>query len=198
MENAKIGPNSIIQTVEALKETYGLSEAQAVLQRGGLSDLIDQLPSEMIPERDFLHLVSVLLAEIGEDATAAILQQSGQRTAQYLLTHRIPGVFQRLVSLLPRTFGLKLFLWAISKNAWTFVGSGMFRFRVGTDTAIAIFNQPTAQHQVPPQVCSFYRGTFAHLFQTLIGPQLDVIPTTDTDLSDGQEHTSVRCAYRVQ
>lgn len=190
IENAKIGPNSIIQTVEALKETCGLPRTHEILHRGGQAQWIDYPPSEMVSEQEFFDLIQVVIEQLGTDQARTILRQSGQRTAHYLLAHRIPGPFQRLVRILPRGIGLTALLLAIRKSAWTFVGSGQFRFVGGHQPRIIISNRQPDQH-VHPELCSFYAGTFETLFQVLIDASTAV---TEVDCrGDGE----TRCAYAI-
>lgn len=98
-EPAKIGPNSIIQTVAALESKYGKAEAEAILTRAGHKHLIGNLPSEMTEESKFHALVQALDKELGEKVMIHILNDSGQRTAAYLLRVRIPGFFRNCSSL---------------------------------------------------------------------------------------------------
>lgn len=174
---ARIGPNAIIQTVAALRDHYGIAPANALLAQSGQSHLIEQLPTEMVPESEFHVLVQALASQIGAEQVVRILDDAGQRTADYLLTHRIPRFFQRLVRVLPRRIGLWLLLKAISQHAWTFVGSGQFRF--------AVTHHPTLQLKVTypsvSPVASFYGGTFTHLIHTLIDQRATVQTSTSQD-----------------
>jgi TalC/MipB family fructose-6-phosphate aldolase len=99
-----------------------------LLKKRGPGYLINDLPSEMVEESKFHSLVTALQKEIGETSTAGILKESGERTAKYLLKVRIPGPFQTIVKLLPASLAFKVLLFAISKNAWTFAGSGEFSY----------------------------------------------------------------------
>ncbi len=189
MEHAKIGPNSIIRTVEALQESYGSPQAQAMLQQGGLPDLADNLPSSMVAEEEFLRLIAVLLSQVGSEQTKRLLRRSGQLTAFYLLQHRIPHAFQKLLKVLPPGVALTLLLVAISKSAWTFVGSGAFSFTGGAKAVIVIANR-TPNPMIPTEICSFYAGTFEQIFQVLIDPQTTVQKAE-------QAPRDIRCAYHI-
>lgn len=199
MGNAKVGPNTIIQTVEALKEFYGENRAREMLQEGQHSHLIHTMPAEMVEEQEFLTLVQMLQDHVGSEETRKLLKRSGQLTARYLLKHRIPGPFQRLVKVLPREWGLTLLLMAISGNAWTFVGSGTFSFMGGKEARIIIANRSPEQ-AVQPEVCSFYAGTFEALFQTLIHAQCLVqeMVIRGGDVAPNVSHgDDIRCAYKI-
>lgn len=189
MEQAKLGPNSIIRTVEALQETYSLPQAHAILQQGGLPDLVDNLPTSMVAEDEFIRLVNVLLSQLGSEQTKRILRRSGQLTAFYLLQHRIPPFFQKFLKVLPPSVALTLLLIAISKSAWTFVGSGAFSFSGGPQAVIVIANR-TPNPPIPAEVCSFYAGTFEQIFRVLIDPQTTVVKTE-------QNYSDIRCAYHI-
>jgi len=190
MEQAKIGPNSIIQTVQALKETYGIPQTNEILQRGGHSQLIERLPSEMVQEQEFLRLIQALIGQLGAEPTMTILRRSGQLTAFYLLKHRIPHPFQKLLNVLPLAPGFTLLLFAIKKSAWTFVGSGLFSFVGGREPKIIIANRHAEQH-IPAEICSFYAGTFEQIFQSLLDEH------TQVQAIAGQPGSDVRCAYAV-
>jgi divinyl protochlorophyllide a 8-vinyl-reductase len=187
---ARIGPNAIIQTVHVLRDQYGTSEADALLERGGQAHLLHELPTTMVDEDEFHTLARALLEQIGPEQTAQVLYESGQRTADYLLAHRIPRPFQRLVKmpLLPRRVGLYLLLWAISKHAWTFVGSGAFRFAVTNRPTIRV----TVTHPSVMPVARFYGGTFAHLVYMLIDRQAIVQIDTSQPPSGG-----IECVYTL-
>jgi divinyl protochlorophyllide a 8-vinyl-reductase len=186
--SARIGPNAIIQPVATLRDRYGKAEADAILERGGQAHLCTQLPEHMVEEGEFHTLARALLAELGPEPTHSLLYEAGERTARYLLQHRIPRPFQALVVRMPRMLGLRLLMWAIGKHAWTFVGSGQFRFVVQQQ-------QPTIHLNVSypsvPAVASFYGGTFAQLIQVLIDPQA----TVQTSASDAAG--TLDCRYKL-
>lgn len=184
---ARIGPNSIIQTFNALQDRYDESKAKEIFKQAGHEKYIGNLPSAMVPEAEFHALVKTLVAAIGEKASAEILMDSGERTAAYLLRVRIPGIFQSLVKLLPAKMGMKLFLWAISKNAWTFAGSGEFSYAVNEKPKI----QVNVTYPSLPTVASFYGGTFTHLLRTLINPNTSI--RTEAKQRPG----SIDCTYWV-
>lgn len=194
MKEAKIGPNAMIQTVEALKETYDSPKTTEILHAGGHAHLIDQLPSSMVSETMFIDLIQALVGQIGAEQTRQVLHRSGQRTGDYVLQYRIPRLFQRLLTsnILPRPARQYLLLAAISKSAWTFVGSGTFRFVGGKEPAIIISNQvPDPDPPLPPEICSFYQGTFEKLLQVLVDARATVRQRPS------EPGSTVRCAYSI-
>lgn len=195
---ARIGPNAIIQTIDVLRAWYGQTETQGVLQRSdnpALLALLDELPAEMVDEQTFHALVHHLVAQVGDDQTARILERSGQQTADYLLAHRIPRPFQALVKPLPPRPGMWLLLTAIKQHAWTFVGSGQFTatcLRRDQPPTLALRLIPTAA----PVVAHFFGGTFTRLLQVLIAPHTSV--TVETLHEHNQNPDSLYCRYVVQ
>jgi divinyl protochlorophyllide a 8-vinyl-reductase len=190
MEHARIGPNSIIRTVEALTDLFGVPYTHNLLCAGGYPDLMDNLPTTMIPEEEFLALITMLVEQIGSEQTAHILRRAGELTAGYLLANRIPKPFQTLLTYVSPTIGLNLLLVAIKKSAWTFAGSGKFSFVGSTPATIIIANQH-ATAIIPHEICSFYNGTFETIFQTLIDTQ------THVEKLVGPGSGEFRCVYRV-
>jgi divinyl protochlorophyllide a 8-vinyl-reductase len=174
----KIGPNAIIQTVQAMKEIIGVHRAEELLVRAGRDDLLIRLPDEMIDEAEFQMLAHALFEQLGESQALRILRRSGQLTARYLLRHRIPQPAQRMLRLAPQPIALWLLLSAINKHAWTFVGSGEFRYTLGRSPMITITRCiACAGIRSETPICSFYTGCFEHLFRTLIDPRAQVFET---------------------
>jgi len=141
----------------------------------------------MTDESIFHSLVTTLDAEIGAGKTASILEESGQRTAEYLLRVRIPGLFQKILKLLPAGPAFSLLFFAISKNAWTFAGSGEFTYTTGKNPVITV----KVIHPSRPSVGSFFLGTFTHLIHELVNTQATITPTIQPAAS------SLICTYRV-
>lgn len=160
----KIGPNALIQTVRVMRRMLGEEETAEILGACTLTHLLQREPETMVDEADFFDLADTLAAHVGDETTQTILTESGRLTAAYLLEHRIPKPFQRLLLLLPRRAAMKLLMTAIRKHAWTFVGSGTFTYELGRRPRLTI----ACSRDVTRAVCGFYGGTFEHLFQTLV------------------------------
>jgi divinyl protochlorophyllide a 8-vinyl-reductase len=167
--NAQIGPNALIQTVTALRAIYDDDQTAAILARSGQLSLMDEHPADMVPECEFDRLVQAMADALGEDCARRVLHRSGALTADYLLAHRIPGLFQRLLRFLSHPWGsqglaMRLLLLAVSKNAWTFVGSGAFSYGFGDRAVIRVVS---SIHPVGA-ASGFYGGTFERLVHSLI------------------------------
>jgi divinyl protochlorophyllide a 8-vinyl-reductase len=168
----RIGPNAIIQTAAVLRDRMGVARATAVLQeatgRGWL-----EMPTQMVEESEVRALLHSCLAHFGHRATQAVLRESGHRTADYLLAHRIPRPVQWLLRLLPARQGFRLLSQAMARHAWTFAGSGRFRATLhGADShapELAIDDCPLCRGlSLPSPVCDFYAGTFERLLSVLV------------------------------
>jgi divinyl protochlorophyllide a 8-vinyl-reductase len=171
-----IGPNALIQTAAALYELEGES-ASAVLQAAGEPLVREHPPEDMVDERRFSALVTTLVRQLGEARAERVLTRSGSHTADYLIANRIPQPFQWLVRRLPRDLGLRLLLGAIASHAWTFAGSGHFRYELhgDGDVSLEIEDCPACRGLVTQQpVCGFYAGTFERLFRRLVDDRLRV------------------------
>jgi divinyl protochlorophyllide a 8-vinyl-reductase len=188
LSESKIGPNSIIQTAESLREHCGIEVKTKVLQDAGLDQYNTELPSDMTTETHFHWFVKSLLSDQGKEMAAEILQDSGERTAVYLLKNRIPGFFQTIVKPLPNKLGLKMLLFAISKNAWTFAGSGEFSYNIGEASYIKVI----VTHPSEPVVSNFYFGTFKRLLGELISANIRL------ELETLEAGECIECTYHIQ
>ncbi|RRR75448.1 MAG: bacteriochlorophyll 4-vinyl reductase [Candidatus Viridilinea halotolerans] len=173
---ARIGPNSLIQTVGALEEQHGTQEAHRLLELMGHGELATQLPTTMVDEQEFIGLISALRGELGIAGAGKVLARAGERTAEYLLANRIPAPARFILPLMPRRLALPIFLKAIAGHAWTFAGSGRFSFMVERHGAtLRLADCPEARGisaDVP--VCSFYTACFQALLRPLIDRKLTV------------------------
>jgi divinyl protochlorophyllide a 8-vinyl-reductase len=58
---------------------------------------------------------------------------------------------------------------AITRNAWTFAGSGQFRARAGRPVVLTIRGNPLCKDlRTDEPSCDFYAGTFERLFEVLV------------------------------
>lgn len=179
---ARIGPNSIIQTVGALEEEHGPQEARALLRRMGYSDLADRLPSSMIDEQEFISLIGAMRAEMGLEAAQRVLARSGERTADYVRQNRIPAPARLLLRLLPRRLALGVLLKAIVGHAWTFAGAGRFSYSLSRRGAVLHLGScPECRGLASAEpICSYYTGCFQSLLRTLVDRRLAVRETACT------------------
>jgi divinyl protochlorophyllide a 8-vinyl-reductase len=93
----------------------------------------------------------------------------------YILAHRIPRPAQRLIRALPAPLGARLLVNAITKHAWTFVGSGIFRVLGHRPPTFEIIDNPLVaeDHASTPQ-CHWHAAVFERLFSSLVWPDVTV------------------------
>ncbi|MFN3385789.1 MAG: bacteriochlorophyll 4-vinyl reductase [Candidatus Thermochlorobacter sp.] len=185
---AKMGPNGIIQTFNAIASQFGENAAQQALLTAGLQKYIAERPHEMVDEREFHRLVHSVCEHFDEDARNAILLNAGERTAHYLLQARIPKLFQLLLKGLPTRWAAKLLLWSIAKHAWTFAGSGEFSYQVHSGIEATILVRESTHYEV----ALFFGGALQTLFQTLFKDP------TDFNIQVVPSNQALLCRYSAQ
>ncbi len=165
----RIGPNAITQVAEALERRAGHPLTSALFARAGLAAHLERPPTTMVDESDACRLHGLLRSELGDRAGAAVAREAGSATADYLLAHRIPTLFQRLLTRMPAALASRLLLVAISRHAWTFAGSGRFDARSGTPVLLTIRGNALCRGQQSDHpVCDYYAATFERLFRVLV------------------------------
>jgi divinyl protochlorophyllide a 8-vinyl-reductase len=174
MPAARIGPNSIIQTVAVLREVFTPDELRALLT-GETAGYLSHLPHEMIPEVQFHELVDLLTAQLGVERAGEILYRSGELTADYVRANRIPAPIRTVLALLPAPISLRVFLPAISKHAWTFAGSGAFHFSIGRTPLVSIgksVNRDTSK--IAAVLCRYYCGAFTQMLRRVVSSRINL------------------------
>lgn len=163
----KVGPNAIIQLADVLADRLGLEERAASLRAAGLAHYLASDPERMTDEREAAALHKVVQARQPHDWDE-LSWEAGERTAEYLLEHRIPAAAQWLLKRLPPAWAARMLLRAIRAHAWTFAGSGDFSARIeGSVVFVAIAANPIAMPG-----CPWHRGVFTRLFTELVSPKV--------------------------
>ncbi len=176
---AQIGPNAIVRTLEAMRERAGDATADAVMRRAGLERYAREAPAEMVPEAEVIALYRAMRADLGRAEADANARLAGEKTADYLLAHRIPRAAQTVLRLLPPRVAAPVLLAAIGKHTWTFAGSGVVRARAGRPASIAIEACPMCRETVDDApVCTYYAATFERLFRTLVSGRARAVEVT--------------------
>ena len=167
--NGHIGPNAIVQTVIALRESLGAERTARMLVAHGQRRWVAQLPTEPVPEPAFVALVRAVVDELGPEGAEAILRRSGRRTADYVLENRLPRPVQALLRAVRGRLGARLLLWAISKNAATFGESGTFSYRMAPEMRVTVANPVLfAEARTQAAMCAYQRAALERLFRALI------------------------------
>jgi divinyl protochlorophyllide a 8-vinyl-reductase len=189
----RIGPNSIIQTVTALRERLGPVGGDSALRSWGHGSLTLALPEAMVPEADFNALVHSVFEGLGPVAGQEVLERAGTLTAEYLLANRIPRPAQFLLPWLPARISFWILSKAIGAHAWTFAGSGVFGVEFGAQAAYRVTGCPMCRGlTTTTATCSFYRATFERLLRQLIHPNT-VVEEVECEAAGGRW-----CRYTVR
>jgi divinyl protochlorophyllide a 8-vinyl-reductase len=163
-QGALIGPNAVLQAVAVMEERLGRAETRAVL----VDAQMHALPSgeEMIPEVQALRLHR-WLALHDPMGCFVIAEESGHRTADYIIANRIPGPAAWLLRHLPAMLAAPLLMAAIRKHAWTFIGAGVFAaqgaWRFTIDRSDAGDTVP-----LPDSLFVWYAAVFTRLYRQLV------------------------------
>lgn len=169
MSPGRIGPNAIIQLGLALPGLVGADATRALFAHAGLAHYLGAPPERMVDEQEVRRLHGLLREHFGAAQAGAAAREAGRRTGDYLLAHRIPKPVQALLKQLPAGWAARVLLAAISRNAWTFVGSGRFEARAGRPVQLAIRGNPLCVGlQADAPACDFYAATFERLFRVLV------------------------------
>jgi divinyl protochlorophyllide a 8-vinyl-reductase len=171
----RIGPNAITRVAEVLTLRDGAAGAARLFERAGLLHHLMSPPERMVDERDVLQLHRALRETLGVSAAADVARAAGQRTAAYLLAHRIPKPLQAVLRRTPAPLAARVLLAAITRNAWPFVGSGRFTVQPGRPWILRITGNPLCRGLVADvPACDFYAATFQSLFAALVHPRSQV------------------------
>lgn len=165
---ARIGPNAIIQTGQALSALHGPGAARLIFEAAGLGRYIGVLPTTMIDEREPVVLFAAIQATLPPAEADRVLAEAGHRTGHYILENRIPPIARQILPKLPTGLSSRLLVSAIARHAWTFAGSGRFEGRVAgwikPRVRLEIVGNPLATPG-----CPWHGATFKRLFDRLCG-----------------------------
>ena len=171
-ETAVIGPNAVVQLADAMREALGADRAEYIFRQSGSSRMFFEPPTEMVDERVAAVLYQTLFAALPDEVASGIAAHAGARTADYVLKNRIPFVARTILRLLPATLAAPALSRAIEKHAWTFAGSGAFRYIPGAPLLFRIADNPLAMPG-----CVWHRAVFERLFRRLVSRRTHVRQT---------------------
>lgn len=170
---ARIGPNSLIQTAAALSDRVGHDVARSIFESLGLGLDFGRTEPGMVPEEKPQRLFRCVCDTCGPVLGHQVLADAGDRTALYLLQHRIPPLAQALLGLLPATLSARLLVRAIARHAWTFAGSGIFSAHV--DGWInPVIRLEIRSNPLATDGCPWHQAVFARLFATILRHAMEI------------------------
>ncbi len=154
-----------------MRARYPEDEVAGLLRDSNLDAYLQEMPREMVPEREVSALYEVMRARLDPADVREVARDAGRRTAGYVLTYRIPSFAQGVLPALPRPLGRRTLMLAIRANAWTFAGSARMRMRFRAPASISLVGCPICRNaRVAQPACEYFAATFEKLFRTLVDP----------------------------
>jgi divinyl protochlorophyllide a 8-vinyl-reductase len=97
-----------------------------------------------------------------------------------------------VLGILPAPLSLRLFLPVISKHAWTFAGSGAFRFSIGWSPWLSI-GRPAGHDTsgIAAALCRYYCGAFTQMLRQVVNRRIELRETAC------QASGSTACVYQI-
>jgi divinyl protochlorophyllide a 8-vinyl-reductase len=150
-----------MRTLQAVEERYGPEAATELHRRAGLPA---HRWDALIPEAWFIDVIRELRTWLPEDEAEAMLRRAGALTGDYVRENRIPVLFRGLLRALPSRWALPLLLRAFRRHAWTFAGSGRFRYEGVAPPVLVLEGPPTCRAPGgPTRSGSYYEAAFETL-----------------------------------
>ncbi|SOB90803.1 divinyl protochlorophyllide a 8-vinyl-reductase [Rhodobacter sp. JA431] len=181
-DEPRIGPNAILQTIAVLDRHLGRSERDRIMKLAGVP--VPPADSGMLPESQCHAVHQALRVDQGE-ASEGLLWLSGLATGDYILANRIPGFAQKIIKFLPASLGAKVLAKAITKHAWTFVGSGQFQVEGCKPLTFRIDGNPLRAESAEHPACHWHAAVFQRLFSTLVWPDCKVEEISCASMGSG-------------
>jgi divinyl protochlorophyllide a 8-vinyl-reductase len=189
---ARIGPNAVIRMAEALKAQVGQETMERIFRDAGLAKYLGALPEEMVNEYEVTALHRALRSQLSAERARAASVEAGFLTGDYLLANRIPRPAQAVLKLLPAKLASNVLLKAISRNSWTFAGSGEFSANDSYPVTVAVAGCPICRDTVADEpVCDYYAATFQRLYSVLVNRRAKVVETSC------QAKGAVACVFEI-
>ncbi len=170
IELHRIGPNAITRLASAIQSQCGSDILRGVFADADLCAYLGSPPTDMVDEREVCRLHHALRGRVDYQSYRSIARFAGCLTGDYLIANRIPALAVRALPRLPKAVASRILTRAISRNAWTFVGSGHFSsLREHGHPVLVIEHSPLARDcNLPGPACDYYTGTFERLYQRLL------------------------------
>lgn len=168
----QIGPNAVVQLANAMRAESGAKAAERLFRRAGHADLLSNPPTAMMDE----CIPAKLFAQLWQDEpgqAAAIAAEAGRRTADYVISNRIPQTAKLAMGLMPRRLAAYMLLSAICRNAWTFAGSGACAVSMSPQPLISITDNPLRMPE-----CVWHTAVLKQMFRRLVSVCADVQHST--------------------
>jgi divinyl protochlorophyllide a 8-vinyl-reductase len=183
---AVIGPNAVIQLLQAMKAAGRDDFAVRVFTNAGVRAWLNDPPSVMVDERRVARLHQAVRALMPPGESAPLLAEAGRLTADYLLANRIPRAARTVLSCLPPRLAAGLLVPAIRAHAWTFAGTGQFAASAGSPVIFIMTGNPLcAGERTAAPACVWQAAVFERLFQRLVSADSRAVETDCEACGDG-------------
>jgi divinyl protochlorophyllide a 8-vinyl-reductase len=163
----RVGPNAILQSIEALRALAGQDTVERIFAGAGLHRLLEFPPQDMVPASQAARLHAAIARELPPDLAFEIARESGRRTGEYILAHRIPRPAQWWLRALPARLSGRLLIKAICHHSWTFAGNAVVSFDPADPMELSIHDNPIAVAG-----CAWHRSVFQTLFHRLVSQDI--------------------------
>lgn len=188
----RIGPNAVIQLIEALRVEGKLPIAATALAAVGEQGWITRPPETMVDEKRVAAVHAAVLGALEPEDARRVFARAGALTGDYLLAHRIPAPAAWILRHSPPAASARLLVAAIRRHAWTFAGSGEFRARADRDVRLEIRGNPLRPASGRCAAgCVWHAAVFERLFQSLVSPRARAVE------ADCESRGAPACAFRV-
>lgn len=154
----RVGPNAILQTLQAARQLHGPVLERALFNQLGLT----HLPEQMVDVGLVNCLNDHVFERLGPERARLVMARAGVLTADYVMENRIPRAVRAVLKHLPARLAQPLLIKAICRNSWTFAGQSHVWFE---DGALLIASNPIA---LGP--CVWHESVLTHMLRTLAGP----------------------------
>lgn len=171
METGRIGPNAILQLVDVLERRGEFDLCRLVLAEAGV--LRPSRDSGMLPEADCAAMHQALRRV--SSGAEGLLEEAGLATGDYILTHRIPKLAQKVLRVLPERVAVPVLTRAIARHSWTFAGTGEFRVESMRPLVLSVARNPlVAGWSADQPQCIWHVSVFRRLYGRLVWPGVRV------------------------
>jgi divinyl protochlorophyllide a 8-vinyl-reductase len=164
-----------LQLVPVLDERIGSGPREMLLVQSGL----EQLPADegLMEEEPAARLHQAVRARY-PDLAADVTHRAGLRTADHIISHRIPPVVLHLLQHSPPWLSAPLLAKTIDNHAWTFAGSGRFRIASRRPLVFELYDNPVVRGEAAEApICHWHAAVFQRLFSSLVDPEIRCLET---------------------
>ena len=166
----RIGPNSVLQLVPVLDEVLGSGPREMLMAESGLRELP---PDDGLMEEAPAALLHQAVRAHYPELAPELTRRAGLRTADYIISHRIPPVVMQLLVLSPPWLSAPLLARTIEKHAWTFAGSGLFRVVSRHPLVFELHDNPVVRGESAGEpLCHWHAAVFQRLYNSLVDKEL--------------------------